>query len=37
MGVLWEFNRYRAYAQAVYELLFSIKKDFEENDITPYG
>ena len=35
-GIVWEFDRYRAFAQAVYELLFSIQKDFEKNEITPY-
>ena len=35
-GIVWEFDRYRAFAQAVYGLLFSIQKEFEKNDITPY-
>lgn len=35
-AILYEFSRYRAFTQAVYELLYSISKDFENNGITPY-
>lgn len=35
-AILCEFDRYRAFIQAVNELLFSISKNFKENGITPY-
>lgn len=34
--ILFGFNRYRTLTQAVYELLFSIQKEFEKYGITPY-
>lgn len=36
-GIAWEFERYRAVTQAIYELIFRIQKDFEKNNITPYN
>lgn len=36
-AIRWEFSRYRAITQAIFELLFNINRDyFEKYDITPY-
>ena len=36
-GIVLDYNRYRSYAQAIYELVFQMQKIFDKNEITAYS
>lgn len=36
-GIVLYYNRYRSYAQAIYELVFQMQKIFDKNEITAYS